>query len=399
MWDWLAGIHGKGVMSAWCPGPGRSGTGASFVAGGRVLAVVLLATMSVAGGCRPSAGRGEPVPQSVLIGPEDFVVAEQGTLDGGPLLSGSLQPRSRATLVAQTGGSVEQVLVELSDRVKAGQLLVRVQARELQDATSSARTALNAAEQAYELTRRQLDRTRQLVSGGALAENELELAENEAAAAEARRDQARAALVSAQERLGTAHVRAPFAGVVSERNVSLGDVVAPGSPLLTIIDPSSMRLEASVPSHALESLAVGQGVEFHVRGMGDQSFRGEIERIGPAADPITRQIPLLITLPNPSGRLVAGLFVEGYVALREETGVIVPSTALDDAQGRASVRRLQSDRVEVVNVTVGVRDAAGERVLVTSGLSPGDRVLTGAAKALPAGTAVEMRERPPEPAG
>jgi RND family efflux transporter MFP subunit len=336
-------------------------------------------------------GRGEAPPQSVLIGPEDFVVAEVGTIEAGPLITGALEPEQRAVLVAEASGSVEWMRVELGDHVRKGQLLLRIQARDLQDTVASSSTALDAAERALALAERQLERTRQLVSSGALAENELEVAANERAAAEAQRDQARSALASARERLNGARVRAPFNGVISERRVSQGDVVTLGAPLLTVIDPSSMRLRAEVPSRALPLLAVGTDVEFTVRGLPDRTFRGSIERVGPAADAATRQIPLLVSLPNPTGQLVAGLFAEGQISVHRENGLVLPSAALEDAPGRPKVRRVANNRVEIVDVTLGVEDAAGERVQITSGLAPGDRVLTGAARSLPAGTPVAWR--------
>lgn len=340
--------------------------------------------------CRPAPERGQATPQSVLIGPEDFVLAQEGVIEAGPLITGALEPARRAVLVAQTSGSVEWMRVELGDRVEQGQLLLRVQARDLEDAVTAAATALEAGERARELAERQLERTRQLVSSGALAPNDLETADNQLAAAEAQRDQARSAQAAARERLAGAHVRAPFSGLVSERKVSQGDVVNVGSPLLTLIDPSSMRLRASVPSRALPLLAVGAGVDFTVRGLPGR-FRGSIERIAPAVDAATRQIALLVSLPNPTGQLVAGLFAEGQVSVQHERGIIVPSAALEDTRGHPRLRRIAHDRVEVVEVTLGIEDTAGERVQITSGLAPGDRVLTGAARSLPAGTAVELR--------
>jgi RND family efflux transporter MFP subunit len=345
-------------------------------------------------GCRADPGRGDPAPQAVLIGPEDFVVAEEGTIEAGPLITGALEPAQRAVLAAQSSGSVEWLQAELGDRVRRGQLLLRVQARDLQDTVASSSSALDAAERARELAERQLERTRQLVSSGTLAQNDLEVAENQLAAAEAQRDQARSALAGARERLGGALLRAPFDGVISERNVSQGDVVAPGAPLLTLIDPTSMRLRANVPSRALPLLAVGTDVEFTLRGLPDQTFHGSIERVGPAADAATRQIPVLVSLPNPTGQLVAGLFAEGRIAVQRAQGLVLPSAALEDAQGRPKVRRVGAGRVEIVDVTLGIEDAAGERVQITSGLAPGDRVLTGAARSLPAGTRVELRAEP-----
>jgi membrane fusion protein (multidrug efflux system) len=127
-----------------------------------------------------------------------------------------------------------------------------------------------------------------------------------------------------------------------------------------------------------------------VRGLGEQTFTGQIERVGPAADPVTRQIPLLISLPNSSGRLVAGLFAEGRVSAEQKTALVVPSAAVNQTGSAPSVRRLKDDRVEVVTVSLGIEDSARERVEITSGLTAGDRVLVGAARDLEAGTLVRF---------
>lgn len=342
--------------------------------------------------CREDTPAPGTEPRSVVLGPENVVVVEAGRVETGPTLSGSLEARERSVITAEAAGSVETVRVELGDRVKRGQLMARIESRALEDAVRSASAALNAREQAYALAERQVERIQRLVSAGALAPHELELAQNALSAEQAQLAQARSALVSAREQRRGAVIEAPIDGVVSQRSVSQGDVVTLGAPLFVVIDPSSMRLAASVPSQALGVLSVGAPVEFRVHGLGEQRFTGSIERIGPAADPVTRQIPLLISLPNPAGRLVAGLFAEGRVAAQQKTGLVLPTSALVGARPGASVRRLQNDRVEVVPVTLGIEDLVNERVEITSGLSPGDRVLTGAAKDLEEGTVVRLRE-------
>ena len=129
-------------------------------------------------------------------------------------------------------------------------------------------------------------------------------------------------------------IRAPLTGVVSSREVNRGDVVSPGTALFTVIDPSSMRLEASVPSDDLSALRVGAKVEFTVRGY-DQTFPGTIERIAPQADAATRQVPIYVAIPNVGGRLVAGLYAEGRVVSQSASGLVVPLAAINTTRRRA----------------------------------------------------------------
>ncbi len=201
---------------------------------------------------------------------------------------------------------------------------------------------------------------------------------------------ARARLASVRQQLEDAIVTAPISGVVSGRPVNAGDVVSPGSPIATIIDLSSMWLEASVQSEALSALKAGTPVEFQVRGYPGQTFEGHIERIAPAADPVTRQVMIFVDVPDTRGRLVAGLFAEGRVTSERRQTIVVPATAVDTGGQSPWVLRLRDGRAERVPVQVGVRDDQTERVEILAGVAAGDVLLIGAARAVTPGTPVTV---------
>lgn len=325
-----------------------------------------------------------------LVGEDGARIVRREQLQSGPTISGSLQARERAVLRAEVGGTVTRVHAELGDTTKKGQVLARIDDRASRDAFLSARSASTSAEQEVVLARRQLERTQRLVDAGALAQRDLEVAQSSESTAQAQLADARARLSFAGQTLADATVRAPFDGVISERAVNTGDVVVPGTSLFTVIDPSTMRLTASVPSDEIAAIAVGKPVTFNVRGYPEQTFTGTIERTAPAADPTTRQVAVLVAIPNSGGRLIAGLFAEGRVAAVERTALVIPEGAVDDSAGGARVLRATDGRVEEVTVQLGLRDRLHERVEVTSGLSAGDIVLVGGARTLPPGTVVEL---------
>ncbi len=177
------------------------------------------------------------------------------------------------------------------------------------------------------------------------------------------------------------------------RPVNAGDVVAPGTELYTIVDPSSIQLEASVPSESLSLVRVGAEVIFEVRGYPDQTFNGKVERISPTADPTTRQVPIWVTVDNRSGRLVAGLFADGRVTQAARKGLIVPSSVVSDIASQPSVLRIKDGKVERVSVRTGLVDAQNERVEVVDGLAEGDVLLTGVAQGVTPGTQVKVIDR------
>lgn len=325
-----------------------------------------------------------------VLGAQDVVVAVTETITAGPRVSGLLDAAQKAVIRAEAAGSADAVLVEIGQVVGAGEVLARIEATAAQANQASASSGVAAAEQDAALAEREVARVRELVQIGALAARDLELAESGLQAANARLKAARAQAAGASEQVEGTVVRAPFAGVVSERSVNTGDVVAPGSPLFTVLDPATLRLAGAVPADAVATMKVGATVQVTVQGFPGRRFAGVVERIAPAVDPATRQIPVLVSIPNPEGVLMAGLFAEGAVALEVKDGVVVPSDALVTGTGGSTVLVVRDGKVERVPVETGIRNEMEERVEITRGISAGDVVLVGPAREVGPGTTVQM---------
>ena len=359
-------------------------------------AVVLFAI----GGC---GGDGSEVAetaadQAVVVTPENVVVAMTTRIESGPTISGTLQPRHEANVRAEVAGPVLETYAERGEAVVRGAPLARLDDAALRDAFLSARSAANTAEQATIIARRDLERQQALATAGAVSESTLEGARLAVQSAESQLADARALLSMAQEQLAKTEVRSPIRGIVSERAVSGGDVVQPGSPLYTIVDPTSMRLEGAVPTNELSLVEVGARAAFTVNGYPGRLFTGRVERVSPTADPATGQVGVTVTIPNAGGDLVGGLYAEGRVAAQARDGVVVPASAIDDAQS-PSVLRVNGGVIERVPVELGIRDEQGERVEIVTGIAAGDTVLVGAARGMTPGTPVRIRAIETSPAG
>ena len=190
-------------------------------------------------------------------------------------------------------------------------------------------------------------------------------------------------LASAERSLGDTTIRAPFNGIVAKpHRAHAATSSVPGAEMFRIIDPSSMRLEASVPSEDLSILRVGANVDFTVRGY-DRSFTGRIERIAPQADPTTRQVPIYVAIPNPGGRLVAGLFAEGRVVSQLGVGAHRANQRRQHLRPQSrGCCAYETSKTERVQVTLGLRDPRREQVQIASGLTEGDVLLRGAAQGI-----------------
>ena len=327
----------------------------------------------------------------MLIGVENVAVAESTTITSGPAISGSLEPDWSATVRAEVSGPIVRTYAESGDRVANGALLARIDDRAIRDVYLSARAAVRTAESMAAQARRDLTRTETLVKAGAVAQQAEEQQRVSVQNSEGSLADAQARLASAEKQLRATEVRAPDKGVVSDRAVQAGDVVQPGAALFTVVDPSRMKLVAAVPAQELGEVRVGAPVEFTVSGYPGRVFAGRVERINPVADPTTGQVEITVELPNTAGQLVGGLFAEGRVASQTHTGIVIPESAVDARGLRPVVRVLEQGTVARVEVEIGLRDAATDRVEITSGLSAGDTLLLGAAQGIAPGTPVRVR--------
>jgi RND family efflux transporter MFP subunit len=327
---------------------------------------------------------------AVSVGAENITVVTMEELSSGPAISGSLAPERDATIRAQVPGAVMKVMVDQGSRVASGAVLAQIDDRTLRDAFLSARSGFTTAQTNAERAKRDLERSERLAQAGAIAERDLEQARLASTSAESQLADAQARLTMAQKQLDDAQVRAPFAGVVSMRSVSEGDVVQPGTALFSVVDPTSMRLEASVPAAQLAQAQVGSPVSFTVSGYPDRRFEGRVARVNPTVDPATGQVQIVVSVPNRSGGLVGGLFASGRIGAERHTGLTAPYSAVDQRGLRPAVLRLKGGVAERVEVELGVRDEEMERYEIVSGLVAGDTLLVGAAQGITPGTSVRV---------
>lgn len=352
-----------------------------------VASAALIALAACKGG---SAAESDSAVEVTTVGTENIAVVTTGLLQSGPTVSGALIPEREAVVRAQVSGSVLQTYADQGQAVRSGQTLGRIEAGGLQDVYLSARAGVTSASNSADIAQRELSRSEKLLAAGAIAERDIEQARRNAIAANAALADARARLATAQKNVGNTVITAPISGIVSERPVSAGDVVQPGALLFTVVDPSSMRLEGSVPAEQLGQVKLGATVTFTVNGYPGRTFSGKVTRVNPTADPATRQVRIVISIPNAEGRLVGGLFATGRLASESHSGLVVPATAVDSRSNVPAVYRIKNGKVERVPVTLGLRDDAAERVEIASGIQVGDTLLLGAAQGITPGTIVKV---------
>lgn len=339
------------------------------------LTVLILAAC---GGGKPDAAK-KTDPASLpplLIAPEDVRAVGKSGMIGAPVLTGAIQPARRADLRAEVAAVVLQVAKDNGEPVRAGDLIVRLDATAIRDGMASAEEALRAATQSFEQAERVLARQRTLNQQGMTSMQALEDAEVRRNAAQSELAAARTRLVTARQQLSRTEVRAPFDGVVSERRVSVGDTVQVGREIVKVIDPASMRFEGQISADRLSELKLGQAVAFRINGFGDNEFRGKLSRIDAAANATTRQVEVAASFDDPAqAPKVAGLYAEGRVDTGAQSSLVLAEASVQRQGDTAVVWKLQGGQLKKVTVQLGPRDERRGEVVIAAGLAVGDEVL------------------------
>lgn len=326
------------------------------------------------------------------VNPFEYEVVEPQTLQRIVRVSGTLQPAQRSQIATQVSGKIEEVAVRPGDRVAEGDLLVQIDVEQLRLQLDLQRSTQAATQSQLTLAQAQLDRVRTLVERGVATTSDLDSAETSVVGLEAQVAALSDQVSAAELNLAQTTVRAPFSGIVSGRSVDAGQFVSTGTPLLSIVDLSTVELDAQAPVSAGALVSVGQTVDVSVGGISGRTFTGDVVRINPIATEGARTIPVYVAIPNPDQVLLGGMFAIGEVVIHEaEDAIAVPPDAIrEDRDG---------DHVLVVTDGVAehravVRGATwrGDLVQILEGVEPGDTVLTAALPEIDPGDTVALVE-------
>lgn len=323
----------------------------------------------------PSAG---PPAASLVV---TSVAPVSRELDQSIAVSGSVSAWQEMSLgVELTGIRATEVLVEVGDRVRAGQPLLRLDSRTLDVQFRQAEAGVTQAQAALELAKANATRGESLVQQGLISSSDSDKLRADLRSAEAQLITAQADRDAARLRLGFATLSAPDDGVISVRSIQPGQVVSAGSELLRLIRRGRLEWRADLAEADLIRVKPGAVVE--LSGPAGSLIRGQVRAVSPAVDPATRTGLLYADLPEP-GPLRAGMFAEGRILLGKIPASVVPRESvvfrdgfayifvlkpLEDGEPGSAMRRVEQRRV-----AVGIRQ--GEVTEILSGLKPGERLV------------------------
>jgi RND family efflux transporter MFP subunit len=294
---------------------------------------------------------------------------------------GVVEAVRQTVVAAQVPGAVVQLDVKVGDRVGVGQVLLRLDARAADQATAASDAQVQAARASLDVATKDFERQRQLFQDNFISQAALERAESAFKSTRAQVDAQRAQSGAARTQSGFHVVRAPFAGVVAEVPVSLGDMAMPGRPLLTLYDPTALRVTASVPQTVAAQLGPEPSPRIELPGLaaGQQWFVSARAQLLPTVDAGTHTVTLRADLPSGTLGAAPGMFARLWLPV---SGAVASSGAIPVSVLRAAiVRRAEMTGLYVLDPNgkpvlrqVRLGRVEGEQVEILSGLTPGERV-------------------------
>jgi membrane fusion protein (multidrug efflux system) len=351
------------------------------VAAGVVVVVAILGSVK-AGQIVTMVRAGESfVPPPLAVTSAEVKSAEW---EGATTAVGSLVAERSVVVASELAGAVREIAFEAGTLVRRGSVLVR-----LDTSVEEAQLASALAEAA--LARLGHERARKLRQNEANAQADLD-------AAEARAKEADATVARLHATIAKMTIRAPFDGRIAIKQVELGQVVSPGSPIASLQSVSPILADFWLPQRALAKLELGQRARVQTDTFPDAVWEGEITTINPEVDPATRNVRVRATLPNGDGRLRPGMFANVEVLSDEKRTVLtIPATAVIFAPYGDSVFSIERQKDKAGKESAVARqkfvrtgERRGDLVAVVSGLQAGDTVVSTGAFKLRNGAAVAV---------
>ena len=321
----------------------------------------------------------------------DVATVSMATLNRALPVTGSLSPLLQTTIKAQAPGEVLDVTVREGQAVHEGDVLVRIDTRNLRAEVESREAALEKARADLALAKLNRDNSAAMLKKHFISQNAYDTAESTYQVNLANVKAAEAQLSQARIALDFATVSAPFDGTIAQRFVQPGEKVDVGTNLFTLVDLTHLELQAPAPDYEVPSVHVGQIARFSVGGFGDRKFEGRVERINPMTDVGSRSIMLYLAVANPDGVLKGGMFAQGELIL-DQSGPVraIPISAVRTQAGLPFVFAIENNHVVRHSITLGIRSEEQHLVEVREGLDEGAVVVSANLDRLKEGSEVTV---------
>ncbi|MDJ0750544.1 MAG: efflux RND transporter periplasmic adaptor subunit [Woeseiaceae bacterium] len=295
---------------------------------------------------------------------------------------GRVEAVNQATVSAQTSGRIAELPFDVNDYVEAGAVVMRFTDTEQQAALASALAALEEANARLAEANQEFDRFSRMIENQTISQARFDQSKANRDAAQARVNAAQSGVATAREQLEYTVVRAPYAGIVSERHVELGELVRPGQPLISGLSLQQLRINVDVPQSMFDTVRrIGKAFAY----VGDERVAAESLTYFPVADPAANTFRVRVNLPDGVGPLYPGMFIKVGFVVGETERLLVPAASVARRSELSAVYVVDGESVTLRQVRVGRR--YGDDVEILAGLAEGEQVATD-----PVAAAISFKE-------
>lgn len=285
---------------------------------------------------------------------------------------GVIEAVNQATLSAQTGGRVREILVDVNDYVKAGDVILRFTDVEQQSGIRQAQAALAAAKAALDEAESDFQRISEIYGRQLVSKAQLDQATARRDAAKAQHESAQAAVRAAGEQVDYTVVRAPYSGIVTKRHVEVGEAVNPGQPLISGLSLDRLRVNVQIPQS--DMLAIRDNAKASLLLADGNRIEAEQVIVFPYADATTHTFSVRLELPQAETGLQPGMTAKAAFVIGAAERLLVPESALVRRSEVTAVYVVNEGKVSLRQIRLGHR--FGSDVEVLAGLASGDAVAT-----------------------
>ncbi|TAK87914.1 MAG: efflux RND transporter periplasmic adaptor subunit [Betaproteobacteria bacterium] len=336
-------------------------------------------------GCAKQEAKPEPLRPVRTV-----VVSENGTEEW--VLPGEVRARYETRLSFRLPGQMLARKVEVGERVRAGQTVAALDARDAQLAESSAKAQLAQAQSQAALAEADLGRFTELRAKNFISQAEYDRREAQARQAHEQAAAARAQASQAANQVAYALLTAPHSGVITAIEAEAGQVLAAGQTVARLARPEELEVAVNVPEHRLAAFRKAGEYEVRLWSAPGKSYHGRLRELSPVADPASRTYSARISLLDEDGSFAIGMTAELRVRTDTEAAPQIPLSALFHRDGKPAVWVMDEDRVRLTEVTTG--EVNGNAVAIVAGLEPGQRVVSAGVQRLEDGQRVVLAEGP-----
>jgi RND family efflux transporter MFP subunit len=319
----------------------------------------------------------------------EVIEVVRSTRDSKLELPGSIEALTEAPILARANGYIKRRIVDIGDRVEAGQLVAEIEEPELDAQLAQARADLSTAQANVKLAGITAERYQELLKTDAVSKQDVDNYNGDYAAKQAMVESAAANVKRLQEMESFKSVYAPFSGVITLRNVDVGALVNAGNTLLfRVAQTSTLRTYINVPQADSDSVHRGQPARLSVSNLPGRSFTGTVARTSDSLDPTSRTLLVEVQVPNPDGLLLPGMYAQvELLTPRPNPPLLIPGAALIVRADGTQVAVVRPDRtVHFQKIEIG-RDF-GDRLEVIDGLKEGNTIVVNPRDAVREGVKV-----------